>query len=59
MCPPGYQHYGFMATHAPVHNMYGYKLLISMNQTLLNKLSKESNKNVIKVDVSNPRHTEC
>ena len=51
MCPPGYQHYGFMATHAPVHNMslghmmYGYTLLVPMNQKVLNKLSKEQNVN--------------
>ena len=23
MCPPGYHHNGFMATHAPGHMMYG------------------------------------
>ena len=24
MCPPGYQHNGFVATHALGHMMYGY-----------------------------------
>ena len=23
MCPPGYHHNGFVATHAPGHMMYG------------------------------------
>ena len=43
MCPPGYHHNGFVATHALGHMMYGYKLLVSMNQRVLNKLSKEHN----------------
>ena len=41
MCPPGYHHNGFMATHAFGHMMYGYTLLVPMNQRVLNKLSKE------------------
>ena len=43
MCPPDYHHNGSMATHAPGHMMYGYTLLVPMNQRLLNKLSKERN----------------
>ena len=27
MCPPGYHHNGFVATHALGHMMYGYTLL--------------------------------
>ena len=45
MCPPGYHHNGFVATHAPVHMMYGYTLLVPMNQRLLNNVSKEHNIN--------------
>ena len=41
MCPPGYQHNGFVATHALGHIMYAYTLLVPMNQRVLNKLSKE------------------
>ena len=43
MCPPGYHHNGFVATHALGHMMYGYTLLVPMNQRVLNKLSKEHN----------------
>ena len=42
MCPPGYHHNGFVATHALGHIMYGYTLLVPMNQRVLNKLSKPS-----------------
>ena len=28
MCPPGYHHNGFVATHALGHMMYGYITLI-------------------------------
>ena len=43
MCPPGYHHNGLLATHALGHimYMYGYTLLVPMNQRVLNKLSKE------------------
>ena len=27
MCPPGYHHNGFVATHALTHMMYGYMCL--------------------------------
>ena len=40
MCPPGYHHNSFMATHALGHMMYGYILLI-LSQRVLNKLSKK------------------
>ena len=43
MCPPGYHHNGFVATHALRHMMYGYTLPVSINQRVLNKLSKERN----------------
>ena len=37
MCPPGYHHNGFVATHVLGHMMYGYTLLVPMNQRVLNK----------------------
>ena len=43
MCPPGYHHNSFVATHALGHMMYGYTLLVPMNQRVLNKLGKEHN----------------
>ena len=43
MCPPGYHHNGFVATHALGHMMYGYTFLVPMNQRVLNKQSKERN----------------
>ena len=43
MCPLGYHHSGFMATQALGHLMYGYTLLVPMNQRVLSKLSKEHN----------------
>ena len=43
MCPPGYHHSGFVATHALGHIMYGYTLLVPTNQRVLKKLSKEHN----------------
>ena len=38
MCPPGYHYNGFVATHALGHMIYGYTLLVPMNQRVLNKL---------------------
>ena len=32
MCPLGYHHNGCVASHALGHMMYGYTLLIQMNQ---------------------------
>ena len=43
MCPLGYHHNGFVVTHALGHMMYGYTLLVPMNQRVLNKISKERN----------------
>ena len=43
MCPLGYHHNGFVATHTLGHMMYGYTLLVPMNQRTFNKLSKEHN----------------
>ena len=40
MFPPGYHHDGSVATHALRHITYGYTLLVPMNQSALNKLSK-------------------
>ena len=48
MCPLGCHHNGCVATHALGHMMYGYTLLVPMNQILLNKLSKE---NIIKASL--------
>ena len=28
MCPPGYHHNGFVATHALGHMMYGYIMMV-------------------------------
>ena len=39
MCPPGYHHNGFVATHALGHMMYGSTLLVPVNQRVLNKQS--------------------
>ena len=36
MCPPGYHPNGFVTTHALGHMMYGYTLLVPMNQRVLN-----------------------
>ena len=41
MCPPGYHRNGFVATHALGHMMYGYTLLVPMNQRVLNKPNKK------------------
>ena len=43
MSPTGYHHNGFVATHAFGHMMYGHTLLVTMNQIMLNKPSKEHN----------------
>ena len=43
MCPPGYHHNGFVATHALGHMMYGSTFLVPMNQRVLNKQRKERN----------------
>ena len=48
VCPPGYHHNGFVTIHEHGHIMYGYTLLVPMNQRLLNKLSKERNISVHK-----------
>ena len=45
MCPPGYHHTGFVATHALGHMMYYYTLLVPMNQRVFIKPSKEHNIN--------------
>ena len=43
MCTPGYHHNGFVATLALGHMIYGYTLLVPVNQRVLNKQSKECN----------------
>ena len=42
MCPPGYHHNRFVVTHALGDMMYGYKLLVPMNQRVFNKQSLAS-----------------
>ena len=44
MCSRGYHHNGFVATHALARTMYGYTLLVPVNQRVLDKLSKELSK---------------
>ena len=43
MCPPGYNHNGFMVIYELGHMMYGYTSSLPMNQIMLKKLSKEHN----------------
>ena len=43
MCPASYHWNGFVATHALGYMMYGYVLLLPINQGVPNKLSKEHN----------------
>ena len=43
MCPPGYHHNGFVASHALVYILYGYTLLVPVNQRVVSKSSKEHN----------------
>ena len=43
ICPPGYHRNDFVATHTLGHMMYGYTLLVPMNQRVLNRISKEHN----------------
>ena len=43
MCPPSYHHNGFVASHALVYILYGYTLLVPMNQRVVSKSSKEHN----------------
>ena len=53
MCPPGYHHNSFAATHALGHMMYSYILLVQLNQRMLNKLSKKHNISDHKQSVTN------
>ena len=41
MYPPSYHRNGFVITHALGNMIYGYTLLVSMNQRVLNNLRKE------------------
>lgn len=43
MHAPGYHYKNFVATHVLGYMMYDYTLLVTMNQRVLNKLSKEHN----------------
>ena len=43
MCPLTNHYNGLMTTHALEHMMYGYTLLVPINQRLLQKSSKEYN----------------
>ena len=51
MCPPGYYQSanGYIVIHALGHMMYGYTLLVPVNQGVFNKSSKEYNKNWLEV----------
>ena len=40
ICPPGYHRNDFVATHALGHMMYGYTLLVPINQRVLSILNK-------------------
>ena len=44
MCPLGYHHKDFVATHVLGHMMYSYTFLVPMNQRVHNKSSKEHNR---------------
>ena len=41
MDTPGYHHNGFVATNAFGHIMYGYTLLVPMNQKSVRQVRKE------------------
>ena len=41
MCPPGYHRNDFVATNGLGNMMYGYTLLVPMNQRVLNQLRKK------------------
>ena len=41
MCPPGYHHNGFMATHELGYMMYGYTMLVFKNQRVLKLLQEQ------------------
>ena len=43
ICPPSYHHNGFLATHELGHMMYGFTVLVLIEERVLNKLSKEHN----------------
>ena len=48
MCPPGYHHCDFVASHALGQMMYGYTLLVPMNQTKECSASLARTKNKLK-----------
>ena len=48
MCPPGYHHSDFVASHALGQMMYGYTLLVPMNQTKECSASLARTKNKLK-----------
>ena len=43
MCHPSYHYNSFAATRALGDMMYGYTLIVSMNQRVPNKLNQERN----------------
>ena len=49
ICSPGYHHNGFVAIHALGHMIYGYPLLVPMNQRVIKKLGKEPNMNLLNI----------
>ena len=52
MYPPGYHHNSFVAIHGLGHMIYGYTLLVSINQRMLNKLSKEHKEHSVRFEHS-------
>ena len=46
VCIPCYHHNGFVVTHALGHMVYGYKLLVAMNQGVFKELRKKYNVNI-------------
>ena len=53
MYPPDYHHNGFVGTHAIGHEMYGYTLLVPMNQRAqISRKQDERNVHAIKLHIS-------
>ena len=46
MCPLDYRHSGFLPTHALGHMMYGYTLLVPINQRVLQKQDGRNGRNI-------------
>ena len=59
VCPRRYRHNGFVTTHALGHIMYAYTLLVPMNQSVLNKLTKEGNIRVSWITYDHSYYAPC